>query len=111
MVTQTITHEAVPFTVHSQQHDGSLDLALLGELDLACSDMLDPSESEGDEQISKVTVDITELDFIDTSGVRALLGLRSRNLRLGRTVELVNPSALVKRVVTLFGRADVLEPS
>ena len=111
MVSQTLTHEAVPFALHTNQHDDSLDLALWGELDLACSDMLDPSESESAPGISKVTVDIRELDFIDTTGVRALLGLRSRNLSLGRSVELVNPSALVTRVMTLFGRADVLEPS
>lgn len=111
MLSQTLTHDAVPFALHTHQQDESLDLALHGELDLACCNMLDASESETNTAISKVTVDIADLDFIDTSGVRALLGLRSRNLRLGRTVELVNPSALVTRVVTLFGRADVLEPS
>lgn len=108
MATTTVSHTEVPFVVVTDMKDGQLALALSGELDLACTDLLERDEHESDASISDVTVDIAQLDFIDTAGVRALLDVRTRHQAQGRSVELTNPTALVRKVVNLYGRPDLL---
>jgi anti-sigma B factor antagonist len=110
MVCQTVAHDEVPFSLVSDAHEGRLDLSLRGELDLACSDMLSRFPSQDHAGLHEVVVDATSLDFIDTAGVRALVEVRSRSEAGGRTFAVTNPTALVRRVVTLFGREDLLAP-
>lgn len=107
-ITHRHEHADVPFVVVSDMADGHLALGLSGELDLACSDLLDSDGHEEDRSIHDVTVDIEHLEFIDTAGVRALIGVRERHQDRGRTVHLVRPADLVRKVVTLYGRGDVL---
>lgn len=108
----TVTeHTEVPFVVTTDMKDGRLALALSGELDLASSDLLRGDALESDGSISDVTLDIARLEFIDTTGVRALLDVRTRHLARGRSVRLLNPTALVRKVVTLYGRPDLLTTS
>ena len=104
----TTTHPDVPFTVVSDMHDGHLALGLVGELDLACTDLLDSDGHEDDATIVDVTVDMSDLEFIDTAGVRALIEVKSRHSDKGRTVHLVNSVRLVRKVVSLYGRSDLL---
>lgn len=101
-------HPDVPFVVVSDMTDGHLAVGLSGELDLACSDLLASDGHEGDTSIHDVTLDIEHLEFIDTAGVRALIGVRERHEDAGRTVHLVRPADLVRKVVDLYGRSDVL---
>ena len=101
-------HPHVPFAVASDMHDGHLALDLSGELDLACSDLLARDGHEDDSSVSDVVVDMSHLEFIDTAGVRALVEVKNRHVDRGRTVRMVNPVTLVRKVVGLYGRADLL---
>ena len=105
---RTFQHPHVPFAVVSDMHDGHLALDLSGELDLACTDALDRDGHEDDSSVSDVTVDMSHLEFIDTAGVRALIEVKNRHLDRGRTVQMVNPVHLVRKVVGLYGRNDLL---
>jgi anti-anti-sigma factor len=89
-------------------HDGHLALGLHGELDLACTSMLESDGHEDDKTIHDVTVDMADLEFIDTAGVRALIEVKTRHSARGRRVHLVNSARLVRKVVTLYGRSDLL---
>jgi anti-sigma B factor antagonist len=89
-------------------HDGHLSVDLTGELDLACSALLALDGHEDDTSVSDVVVDMSHLEFIDTAGVRALVEVKNRHLDRGRTVSMVNPATLVRKVVGLYGRADLL---
>ena len=108
MVSQILTHAEVPFTVTSDSREGRLQLTLCGELDFACSDMLTRMIEEEDVALREVLLDVTDLDFIDTSGVRALAAVRSRNETQGRVVAMTSPTPLVRKVMTLMGRVDLL---
>jgi anti-anti-sigma factor len=108
MARHTVRHEEVPFSLDSDAHEGRLDLSLHGELDLACTDLLARlGDDEGDD-VREVVVDIADLEFIDTAGIRALADVQARNLNRGRTVAVNNPTSLVRKVITLFGRSDML---
>ena len=106
--TPTFSHPLVPFAVASDMHDGHLSLDLTGELDLACTDLLATDGHEDDTSVRDVVVDMSHLDFIDTAGVRALVEVKNRHVERGRTVQMVNPVKLVRKVVGLYGRADLL---
>jgi anti-anti-sigma factor len=75
-------------------------LCLAGEFDMNATDAFAEVaahhviESEGD-----VIVDLSRLDFIDSSGIRALLALETRDRRL----ILRRPSPRVKKVLELTG--------
>jgi anti-anti-sigma factor len=107
---RSIQHPEVPFAASvSMTDDGHhLTLDLTGELDLACTDLLERDGHEDDASIHDVVVDMAHLDFIDTAGVRALVEVKDRHLDRGRNVQVVNPVALVRKVVSLYGRGDLL---
>jgi anti-anti-sigma factor len=105
---RTARHPHVPFAVASDIRDGHLALDLSGELDLACSDLLERDGHEDDMSVSDVVVDMAHLEFIDTAGVRALVEVKNRHMDRGRTVKMVNPVGLVRKVVGLYGRSDLL---
>jgi anti-sigma B factor antagonist len=56
----------------------------------------------------ELVVDLRHVDFIDSSGLRALLIERRRRERAGGTIELSNPSPLVVRLLEVTGVDRVL---
>ena len=106
--THTLKHPDVPFTVSTGMQDGQLAVELTGELDLACSDLLERNDHDDDVSIRDVIVDMSHLEFIDTAGVRALVDAHDRHLARGRKVEMVKSGRLVRKVIGLYGRADLL---
>ena len=81
-------------------------LHLLGELDVATETMLNealqPLVTDG----GTVTIDLSGLDFIDSSGVRALVR-GAGALGNGGRLELADPAPAVKRVLDLM-RLDTI---
>ena len=82
-------------------------LALRGEIDAATArngiDLLvraDPSPGDA------VTLDLSEVEFIDSSGVSMLLKIRSYLDGMGCRFSLANPSAPVVRVLTILGLTE-----
>ena len=101
-------HQQVPFTAISVVRNRRLTVQLVGELDLACVELLEDCDHDADPTIREVVVDASELTFIDTAGVRALIEVKTRHSDRGRTVHLVNSVTLVRKVVSLYGRSDLL---
>lgn len=111
MALHTVSHDLVPFSMIADTRRGQLTMSLHGELDFACSEMLDDVSYEGDDDIDSVVVDLAELDFTDTAGIRALVGVQRRNRERGRDVTLTDATGLVRRVFSLYGREDALLPA
>jgi anti-anti-sigma factor len=78
-------------------------LALEGELDLATTPVLMESleACEHDDE-SVVTLDLTELSFLDASGLKAILNAHRRAIRrAGCGITLLNPSHDIRRLLEL----------
>ena len=78
-------------------------LALEGELDLATTPILEESMAavERDEG-PIVALDLTELSFLDASGLKAILNAHRRAIRRGgRGILLLNPSSDIRRLLEL----------
>ncbi len=110
MALSTVSHNAVPFSMIADSRRRQLTLSLHGELDLACTDMLDQVTYEDDGDIDDVLVDLGDLEFTDTAGIRALVWMQRRNRERGRTVQLSAATSSVRRMFGLYGRADALRP-
>jgi anti-sigma B factor antagonist len=83
-------------------------LALRGELDAATAIRLDDSVKEAViDTEGAFVLDLSELTFMDSSGVGALLRARSLLGREERQLAVVCPPGPVRRVLGLIGVADL----
>jgi anti-anti-sigma factor len=92
--------------------DGAVRVTLIGELDIAVADGVEDRLRELREQGRLVRLDLSQLDFIDSSGVRTIvLGLK-RARQGGHEFE-VDPqvSPTVARMIEIMGIGPQLWPS
>ena len=61
------------FDIEEQRNEGVLRLALIGELDLASTPMLKQRLEELREEQAGVRLDLSRLEFMDSSGLRLLI--------------------------------------
>jgi anti-anti-sigma factor len=93
------------------RHDGeSLDVALIGELDMAATFKLEAEIERhlAGREVRRLVLDLAELTFVDSAGLGALLAIRDLTQDLGTEMALVNPSDPVRRILDLSGTAAVL---
>jgi anti-anti-sigma factor len=78
-------------------------LALRGELDLATTPILEEAlAGAGADGGPVVALDLSELSFVDASGLKAILQAHRRAVRAGRSgLSLLNPSADIRRLLSL----------
>ena len=92
--------------------DGAARLSLIGELDIAVADWVEERLRALRDDGRPVRLDLSQLDFIDSSGVRALvLGLK-HSREVGHQLEVDHAvSATVRRMIEIMGIAPQLWPS
>lgn len=86
---------------HAQRH-----VRLIGELDVAEADRLIEQVRSTVDLQGDLTLDLKALEFIDSSGVRALVSIAGL-LSEGSTLILSEPTAAVRRVLDLVGIEQV----
>jgi anti-sigma B factor antagonist len=88
----------------------SARIALLGELDIAAAD--DASRALQEllrSGVPAVVVDLSGLDFMDSTGVRFLVDGRNTALACGVKLSVVHGGGTVQRVLTVSGVAALFE--
>ena len=104
----------VPFRAgESRDIDGVLRVALIGELDLAVADQLSARLEQLSSDRIPVRLDLSQLEFIDSSGIRTLLKAMQGGCRNGdRLVEVDRMLGhQVQTVIDLAGVAPILWPT
>ena len=92
--------------------DGAIRLALIGELDIAVADRVEERLRQHGDDGARLRLDLSQLEFIDSSGVRAIvLGLRQarqggHELEVDRQV-----SPAVGRMIEIMGIEPQLWPA
>ena len=90
----------------SRRQDGSVSFALSGELDLSTLERLETAlDASLDGKPELVVVDLRDLSFLDSSGLRAILALHASQQEQGGRLVLVRGPRRVHRVLELT-RAD-----
>jgi anti-anti-sigma factor len=101
-----------PFEMReSTDLDGALRLNLLGGLDIVVTDRLTARLQTLRSTARPIRIDLSELEFIDCSGLEAIIDELAAARRLGHSLEVDRPvSAPVKRVITFMDASAVLWP-
>ena len=101
--------------VESSDENGSTRIALSGEIDLANATAIeDELRAAVSSQVSAVSVDLTDLTYIDSAGIRILYRLASRLQALRIVPEFIVPlDSPTRRLVELSGFESIaaLRPS
>ena len=96
---------------------GAAVVAVAGELDMATADRLVESVAGLPQAHDPIVLDLREVSFLDSSGMRALLDVSDHADGLGRAVGLLQPSTAVTRLLDLvdlrlrFTEIDDVEPA
>jgi anti-sigma B factor antagonist len=94
----------------SSRRDGDVHtIALTGELDLATAERVEQELKRVECTDAKsIVVDLSGLAFMDSTGIRILVGADARSRANGRRLGLRRGPAAVQRVVELTGLVDLL---
>jgi anti-sigma B factor antagonist len=96
--------------VHESEVDGVRLLEVFGELDLATAPKLCASlDAARADRVKRVVVDLTGVDFCDSTGLRALIGA-TREIRVGggRLAIACLPGGTVARLFDIVGARESL---
>jgi anti-sigma B factor antagonist len=104
MRSATENQRYTPFALTVAQSDGEFAVLLAGELDLESAGRLRRRVSQLQlTRMTEIVIDLRNVDFIDSSGLRVLLALRNDAKRNGHTLTLVPPAPTVGRVFAITG--------
>ncbi|MDQ3978396.1 MAG: STAS domain-containing protein, partial [Actinomycetota bacterium] len=97
------------FDVESIVLDGQAIVLLKGELDMSTSERFGEVvrllHSNG---TTRLVIDLSELDFVDFSGLREIVVAQRRQREIGGDVVLHAPKAHVRRVLEIVGLDRIL---
>jgi anti-anti-sigma factor len=93
--------------------DGTRDVvrvSLIGEIDMSVSDLVTEivREAVATHAPRRVEVDLSELDFCDSSGISALFAARAASEEAGCHFAVTKPHGMVRRVMEITGVLDAL---
>lgn len=90
--------------METTRQGGELLIGLVGEFDLFAFDEVDQllADSQSEEDL-RVVVDLRALEFIDSTGMRALVRAHARAEAAGGQLRLIRGPATVQRVFELAG--------
>jgi anti-sigma B factor antagonist len=96
-------------TVDVRHEQDRVVLGLHGELDLASAPLLETQiENASDDTGAAVVLDLQELQFIDSTGLRIILSAHERAKERGQDFALTRGSQQVQRLLTITGVGDHL---
>lgn len=96
------------FTVESLVVDGQAVLRLSGDLDMASAELLgEAARRVHAEGILCLVLDLSALDFVDSSGLNQFVAALKRQRGIGGEVVLQAPTAQVKRVLEIVGMNEI----
>jgi anti-sigma B factor antagonist len=90
--------DEIEFSIEERRHDGTVVLTLRGELDLASADVVNARLDELRAEGVPVLLDIDELDFMDSSGLRLVLDAAEASNKTGWRFSLTHGPEQVRRL-------------
>jgi anti-sigma B factor antagonist len=102
-----------PFDVTITEHAGAVHVTLSGELDISTAPRFEePLRRVEADEPEVVVVDLSSLEFMDSTGLRLLVAADQRAREAGRRLALVRGNDMVQRVLRLTRldeRLDIVE--
>lgn len=96
-----------PLSVTSSTEDGQAVIAVVGEVDAASADVLRTAVFEAiDGGQTNLKVDMSEVSFIDSSGLRVLIAGYKAAETAGGAMRVQSPSEAVVRLLEITGQLE-----
>lgn len=90
-----------------QRNDSTLVLKPIGRLDTLTSSHFEDELKQSLDGIRELVLDLAELDYVSSAGLRVLLAAQKRMAKTGK-MRLVNVNPAVMEVLEMTGFADIL---
>ena len=88
-----------PLTIRIEEHEDSLALRAIGELDISSAPALEDSLLHAFESAApSVTLDLTEVSFIDTTGLRVVAWAHENSRAEGDRVRMADSASIRRRL-------------
>ena len=102
-MTSDATHFEPDFTLYAEALEGGVRvLAVGGELDLATAPELEQALRRAvNEGVRRVVVDLTEVDFVDSTGIGVLADAHERLVGEGGAIAVVGAHSHVRKLFTI----------
>jgi anti-sigma B factor antagonist len=101
---------ASPFDVTIEERGDTVHVTLLGELDISNASRLEDDlrrvEADNPELL---VIDLSRLEFMDSSGLRVMIGADARARETGRRLVLIRGNDMVQRVMRVTRLDERLE--
>lgn len=99
-----MSHDALSVEIKSEHDGDAIIYRLQGTLDLATSPSLKAALIEAaDEGKHDILVDLSQLEFLDSTGLGALIGAHRRAIEHGGCVRLIVNEGPILRLLTITG--------
>ena len=86
----------------------SATIALNGNLTVATTSVLEAAFAELPEDVKDITLDLTDLDYVASAGLRVIVAQNKKAFQNGGSVRLAHPNEEVMEVFDVTGFADIL---
>ena len=99
-----MSHDALSVEIKSEHGGDAIVYRLRGSLDIATSPSMRAALIEAaDEGKHDIVVDLSHLEFLDSTGLGALMGAHRRALEHGGRVRLIVGEGPIQRLLTITG--------
>jgi anti-anti-sigma factor len=99
-----------PFDVTIEESGDTVHVTLLGELDISTAPRLEETLRRAEAAAPALLIlDLSRLDFMDSTGLRLLIGADARSREAGRRLVLVRGNEMVQRVLRVTRLDERLE--
>jgi len=103
-----MAHESITIDLRKTEDDRFSLFTLRGSLDLATAPSVRAALIEAlDEDARGLVVDLSQVDFLDSTGLSALIGARKRATERSGEIRLIAQEGRILRLLRITGLADV----
>lgn len=104
-----MSEDVLTITVERDDRSAVVTYELRGTLDIATSPELRAALSQGlDKHVTLLIVDLTQVEFIDSTGLGVLIGTQRRTVEAGSALRLVVPEGPISRLLAITGLNRIL---
>lgn len=96
-------------TIESTEQGDALVVALAGEFDLASAQLVDEELARAQESYPVVILDLSQVTFMDSTGLHIVLRVDERMTEAGSTLRVVPGGPQVQRLFQLTGANERLQ--
>ena len=94
-------------TINTERKDAAVTLRISGRLDTTTAPELETAVNAIPDDVKELTLDMAEVTYISSAGLRVLLGAQKKMSRIG-SMKLTGVCEAVMDVLEITGFADIL---